>query len=32
MHKKYCYSVSIHSNRNVYDVLLIDEYSKNLYL
>lgn len=32
MHKKYCYTASSHCNRNVYDVLLIDENSKILYL
>ncbi|CAD8047201.1 unnamed protein product [Paramecium sonneborni] len=32
LHKKYCYSVSRHNNRNVYDVLVIDDNSKQLYL
>ncbi|CAD8138670.1 unnamed protein product [Paramecium pentaurelia] len=32
LHKKYCYTVSRHSNRNVYDILYIDDNTKVLYL
>ncbi|CAD8136197.1 unnamed protein product [Paramecium octaurelia] len=32
LHNKYCYTVSRHSNRNVYDVLSIDDNTKILYL
>jgi hypothetical protein len=32
MHKKYCYSVSRHSHRNVYDVLQLDDSARILYL
>ncbi|CAD8054396.1 unnamed protein product [Paramecium sonneborni] len=32
LHKKYCYTVSRHSNRNVYDVLFVDDNTRTLYL
>ncbi|CAD8044150.1 unnamed protein product [Paramecium primaurelia] len=32
LHKKYCYSVCKHNNRNVYDVLFLDDNTKQLYL
>ncbi|CAD8142895.1 unnamed protein product [Paramecium octaurelia] len=32
LHRKYCYTVSRHSKRNVYDVLAIDDNTRVLYL
>lgn len=31
LHRKYCYTVSRHCNRNVYDLLFLDDNTKALY-